>query len=87
MKSKNTVLVVMIVILSLLVVGLGGFIFYDKVLNKKDVEKIECSENSNDVVEEEDKEEEDNKIEDTQNNYNTFAQNLKNQILSNYPTK
>lgn len=33
MENKNTGLIVLIVVLSLLVLGLGGFIFYDKVLS------------------------------------------------------
>lgn len=33
MENKNTKLIIVIVILSLLVVGLGGFIVYDKILN------------------------------------------------------
>lgn len=36
MEKKNTGLIVLVVILSLLVVGLGGYIVYDKVLNKED---------------------------------------------------
>lgn len=32
--NKNTVLIVLVVILSLLVIGLSGYIVYDKVLNK-----------------------------------------------------
>ena len=34
MENKNTGLVVLVIILSLLVIGLGGYIVYDKVLNK-----------------------------------------------------
>ena len=36
MEKKNTGLIVLVVILSLLVVGLGGYIVYDKVLSKED---------------------------------------------------
>ena len=36
MEKKNTGLIVLVVILSLLVVGLGGYIVYDKVLDKED---------------------------------------------------
>lgn len=33
-RKKNTGLVVMVIILSLIIVGLGGFIIYDKVISK-----------------------------------------------------
>lgn len=33
MKNKNTLLIVVIIILSLLVIGLGSFIVYDKIIN------------------------------------------------------
>jgi len=45
MKKKNTGLIVLVIVLSLLVVGLGGFIIYDKVLNKNN-EVIEKNNNS-----------------------------------------
>ena len=32
MEKKNTGLIVLVVVLSLLVVGLGGYIVYDKIL-------------------------------------------------------
>ena len=38
MEKKNTGLIVLVVILSLLVVGLGGFIIYDKVLSDNEIE-------------------------------------------------
>lgn len=34
MEKKNTGLIILVIILSLLVIGLGGYIVYDKVLNK-----------------------------------------------------
>ena len=34
MEKKNTGLIVLVVVLSLLVVGLGGYIVYDKMLDK-----------------------------------------------------
>lgn len=37
MEKKNTGLIVLIIVLSLLVLGLGGYIVYDKVLSKEDV--------------------------------------------------
>lgn len=46
MEKKNTGLIVLIIILSLLVVGLGGFIVYDKVLSNNEVE----NNNNNNVV-------------------------------------
>ena len=38
MEKKNTGLVILVIILSLLVVGLGGFIVYDKVLSDDRIE-------------------------------------------------
>lgn len=38
MEKKNTGLIILVIILSLLVVGLGGFIVYDKVLSNDKVE-------------------------------------------------
>ena len=40
MEKKNNGLIVLVIILSLLVVGLGGFIVYDKVLSTAN-EKLE----------------------------------------------
>lgn len=37
MEKKNTGLIVLIIVLSLLVLGLGGYIVYDKVLSKEGV--------------------------------------------------
>ncbi len=37
MKSKNTRLLILTVVLFLIVVGLGGFIVYDKILNDKPI--------------------------------------------------
>ena len=54
MEKKNTGLVVLVIILSLLVVGLGGYIVYDKVLSDKDADN-NCNdsvdvENNNNIV-------------------------------------
>jgi hypothetical protein len=38
MEKKNTLLIGLVVVLSLLVVGLGGYVVYDKILNKDTVE-------------------------------------------------
>lgn len=38
MEKKNTGLIVLVVILSILVIGLGGFIVYDKLLSEKDLQ-------------------------------------------------
>ena len=39
MEKKNTGLIVLVIILSLLVLGLGGYIVYDKVLSKENTSK------------------------------------------------
>ena len=44
MKKKNTGLIVCIVILILIVLGLVGFIVYDKVINNKPNDNIESKE-------------------------------------------
>ena len=51
MEKKNTSLIVFIVILSLLVLGLGGFITYDKVFKEKDNKNNNDNENNNVKVE------------------------------------
>lgn len=43
MEKKTTGLVVLVIILSLLVVCLGGYILYDKVLSDKEIDNIEES--------------------------------------------
>ena len=47
MEKKNTGLIVLVVVLSIAVLGLGGFIVYDKVLKseKEDNNKIETNNN------------------------------------------
>lgn len=53
MEKKNTGLIVLVIILSLLVVGLSGFIVYDKVLSNNEVENndnnINDTTNNNEV--------------------------------------
>lgn len=81
-KNKNTGLVVIIVILLLAVIGLGGYIVYDKVLK-----------NSSNGTENNDNKPSDN-LKDTDqngqttknNNYQLFASNLKNEF-SKYDEK
>ena len=58
MEKKNTGLIILVIILSLLVVGLGGFIVYDKVLfddriedNKINNENVNGDNLSNDKIE------------------------------------
>ena len=53
MEKKNTGLIILVVVLSLLVLGLGGFIVYDKMMNKKEDIKTEEKENNidNDIDE------------------------------------
>ena len=59
MEKKNTGLIVLVMILSLLVVGLGGFIVFDKVLSNDKIEDSNIDNNnedsSNDTKEENDK--------------------------------
>ena len=57
-KSNNTVIAVVITILVMLVIGLGGFIGYDKLINKTDTESTTTKNESKEcdcpeVVEEE----------------------------------
>lgn len=49
MEKKNTGLIVLVIILSLFVLGLGGYIVYDKVLNKP--VDTEIKEDVNNVIE------------------------------------
>lgn len=48
MEKKNTGLIILVVILSLLVLGLGGFIVYDKVINNNNDVKTEEKDNNSD---------------------------------------
>lgn len=57
MENKNTGLISIIVILSLLVVGLGGFVIYDKVLSNDKIEDNNIdnnNDNSNNDIKEDD---------------------------------
>lgn len=53
MEKRNTGLIVLIVILSLLVVGLGGFIVYDKVISNDEMEERNVENNNTDTNKEE----------------------------------
>lgn len=70
MENKNTGLISIVVILSLLVLGLGGFVISDKVLTGKPIENND----NNEVVNNKDKETA------TNNSYELFAKNLKSQF-------
>ncbi len=48
MEKKNTGLIILVVILSVLIVGLSGYIVYDKILNKNDMDST-MSDNENNV--------------------------------------
>ena len=50
-KSNNTVMTIVIVVLALLVIGLGGFIGYDKLINKTDTESTTTKNESNESKE------------------------------------
>ena len=47
MEKKNTGVIVLVIVLSLMVVGLGGFIVYDKVLSNDKIEDTNVSDNVN----------------------------------------
>ena len=66
MEKKNTGLIVLVIILSLLVVGLGGFIIYDKVFSNK-VENTK--DESNNVITE------NNQINQKENNNSSSVEN------------
>ena len=46
-EKKNNGLIVLVIILSLLVLGLGGYIFYDKVYNEEDIDTNEINNDIN----------------------------------------
>lgn len=69
MERKNTGLIIIILILSLLVFGLGAFIFYDKVLIKNNIKE--------DSVRSTTKKDNETSV---SNSYSLFAKNLKSEI-------
>ena len=50
-KKSNTSLYIIIVVLCLLVLGLGGYIAYDKIISNKDTDTKETNNNSNNKTE------------------------------------
>lgn len=75
MESKNNGgLIVIIMILLIALLGVCGYVAYDKILTQKDVENNDNKEINNEVVDNE------NKEEIATNNYELFATNLKNQF-------
>lgn len=72
MENKNNGLIIIIIVLSLLVLGLGGFIIYDKVLTDKAIE----NNTNNEAAKSHDKQTSAN----TNNSYELFANNLKSQF-------
>lgn len=81
-KNKNTGLVVIIVILLLAVIGLGGYIVYDKVLKDSSNE----TENNDNKPSDNLKDTDQNGQTTKNNNYQLFASNLKNEF-SKYDEK
>ena len=53
MEKKNTGLIVLVIILSVLVVALSGFFVYDKLLNNKDSNLNNIRNSIENIVEEE----------------------------------
>lgn len=66
MEKKNTGLIVLIVVLSIAVLGLGGFIIYDKVLNND-------SKNNSNEINKEDNENKNENNKDITFNHTTFS--------------
>ena len=81
-KNKNTGLVVIIVILLLAVIGLGGYIVYDKVLKNSSNE----TENNDNKPSDNLKDTDQNGQTTKNNNYQLFASNLKSEF-SKYDEK
>lgn len=77
MEHKNKGLIIVVVVLSLLVAGLGGFIIYDKVLANKSTGNID-----NKVLTDKPIEKNNNQDKETtsDNKYELFAKNLKSQF-------
>ena len=73
-KKNNKGLVWLIVVLIILVLGLVGYIVYDKVLTDKSTENINNSDSNSEILNNEDE-----KV-DLNNNYEVFAKNLKSQF-------
>ena len=68
MEKKNVWLIIVVIVLSLLVVILGGYVLFDSVLSDKDGDNILITEDGEFVNE------------NTENSYSIFANNLKNKI-------
>lgn len=81
-KNKNTGLVVIIVILLLAVIGLGGYIVYDKVLKNSSNGTVNNDNKTSDNLKDNDQNGQTMK----NNNYQLFASNLKNEF-SKYDEK
>ena len=75
-KNKNTGLVVIIVILLLAVIGLGGYIVYDKVLKDLSNGTVNNDNKTSDNLKDTDRNGQTTK----NNNYQLFASNLKNEF-------
>ena len=75
MEKKNTGLVVLVIILSLLVLGLGGYIVYDKLLSENN-EEIPKDENNNKIVED--------NVENEMQQNTSFNSNWINYLLSTH---
>ena len=67
-KKGNKVLVIAVVILSILVIALGGYICYDKVISKNNDEQTESNKNNNVEEKNEDTNKDNNNINDNSAN-------------------
>lgn len=82
MEKKNTGLVILVIILSLVVVGLGGFIVYDKVLSNNEVENP-SKENQNDITDNnQTNQNEDNQTNKEENNNSNLQDNNSNECIN-----
>ena len=81
MEKKNNGLIVLVIILSLLVVGLGGFIVYDKVLST-DNEKLEDT-NVDNIGDNNENEEENSQTNQEVNNNSNSQDNSGNEYINN----
>ena len=87
-KNKNSILIIIIAILSVLVIILGAFIYYDKVIKKDNnimvKEKCSVSETKPEENEIKDDVEDQNKETNNTNQSNNISTNEKNNIVKKY---
>ena len=81
-KKGNKVLVIAVVILSILVIALGGYICYDKVISKNNDEQTESNKNNNVEETNEDTNKDNNNINDNSANLDFDFNELSNTLHS-----